>query len=844
MRRIIAGMIMLAACCTGARGAVNWVHPAGGITDETILEVRHKIATQEWASNVYKARRAELLRWLEATPEKLREIFPTRRGSTQALFSAPEDRQRLVFDPFNPYLFRSNTTGKEYDPETRADYYAEGHFYNGVMYQGWAYFFYGEAGRVAKDLAMIGRMHGDDRATSRAVEIMLLFADTIRGLPTERYGDTGKVTILSYHREGDNKILFDLAQAYELARDKMSAETREIIERDVLTRLLDDVMLEYPDKERPELPAYTTDWNNVYQWLRTVIQTAAALEREELIDWAFGYGIGAPETNPNHRSVRRILDTHFKDDGAFWELCSGYHLYPMNHFCDIAVVSRNLSAMDPQRFPPAQYDLTDPANPAGETISAALEWFIAMAMPDRRSSAVGDGGQLYVSLQGYDSTAEVGYRYYGIEEVGDYESLREGKRSWTGFLWGADQIVKHETESESNYLTSGWVSLRQPREDGTTWAGINALLPGGGHQHADRLNLLIYQQGEMLTVDKALTYAEQVIRRLGTLSPMHNTVTVDAESQPQGEALKGDQIPKVTVFHAGPFVQFARAEGDDIYSQTEQYRRSVVIVEDVIIDYFEVAGGKQHDWMVHHLPGDVELSLPVEAGSFEPREWLAEGTDKTFSGATDDDWSARWKTGEVASRLTMLGSPGTTVYQLETYPPDSPRITPRNPPTPTLCVRRGGIQGKSIDSGFLAVWDAWRTEPRVKEITAGEGAASVMIRTDEGKWYLLFGEGEAQFADGTRLAGDGALSLLRGRDGFAIAGGKRLRAELDGKSLEITATEPVNYSAGLENGKWVKKVAGVIDHTTYDGKNIPAGERPELPKVAGDLMNNEGLAPQ
>ena len=37
-------------------------------------------------------------------------------------------------------------------------------------------------------------------------------------------------------------------------------------------------------------------------------------------------------------------------------MCSGYHLYPLDALCQLAVVSRHLAAMDRERFPARQYD--------------------------------------------------------------------------------------------------------------------------------------------------------------------------------------------------------------------------------------------------------------------------------------------------------------------------------------------------------------------------------------------------------------------------------------------------------------------------------------------------------
>ena len=45
----------------------------------------------------------------------------------------------------------------------------------------------------------------------------------------------------------------------------MTDDQRDVIETDVLERMLNDLMLE---------PYYVYDHNNMYQWYRTIIQTA------------------------------------------------------------------------------------------------------------------------------------------------------------------------------------------------------------------------------------------------------------------------------------------------------------------------------------------------------------------------------------------------------------------------------------------------------------------------------------------------------------------------------------------------------------------------------------------
>lgn len=793
--------------------ATTWQHPMGLVTEETIHEVRGKITQEEWARKVYEQKSRELSRWREVSIQDLRAVFPKTRSNVYHNFSCPEDRTRLTFDPFNDKDFTCPSCGKVYAGDVDAGVYPKGDRYHGTIYDGWASMFYLQAPEAALDLAVQGWVDGDNLAIDRAIEILMMFAETIRGLPTDLPGQPMASRILTYQREGESTVVADLAQAYELVRHRMTGDQRDRFEKDALQRMLDDTILD---------PVYPYDHNNISRYTLAVILSAIALEDEDRIDWCLGFGDFDPDKNKEHRSIRRVLASHFKPDGAFWEMCSGYHLYPLHSLCEFSVLTHNLSGMDPARFPPEKYDLTDRANPSGESIRAGLEWFLSMAMPDRTMPTIGDSMAARAGMEEYYLTAEVGYRYYDVQEIGDYPSLRKGQRTWAGLLYGAPLIEQATLPFETAYLSSGWVSLRNEWEGNRVWAGLNALIPGGGHQHADRLNLLIYSHGELLTVEKATPYNELITRDLGTFSQMHNTVTVDQQSQTQGEALKPEQVPTVYCVASTPLVQFSELRGDQIYPQASVYRRSVAVIEDIVVDLFRVEGGETHDWTCHHIGGPTKFSFPLEPGTFDPVDWIANGTDKVLVGMTDESWSASWRVGDVTSRLTLAGSPGTTVYALETYPLEHGKVTAEHPPCRSLCVRR------TNDEPYLAVWDSWKSSPNLRDVIHGDGSApGVVIRTSTGEYACVFGPGECAFPDGRTIRTDAACCVWKADEAVAILGGTE--ASFNGSS------QPRSVQLNLPGSVWVEwrsgaptvtTLPGLIAFDTVGGENRP---RPAAP---------------
>lgn len=809
---------------TTGKSSVRWRHPAGFVTDETLAEIKTRSAGQDWARRLYDSRKKGLEPWLATSTEDLHGVFPKRRGNVYHNYSCPQDRCRLTFNAFDSREFKCPICGKAFSPETDSGVYASADRYHGTMYDGWICLFHLTASEVATDLAIFSRTESadDHKYAARAIEILMLYADVLPQIPTKFDPDRQMSVLLTYHREGDNKILNDLTIAYELVRDRMTPEQRSRFERLVLRRMLEDLMLER---------IYTYNHNNVYQWHRTILQTALALEREDLVDWCFGLANWSPEKEPEHHSIRKILATHFKPDGAYWEMCSGYHLYPLNALCELAVLSRNLARMDSTRFPSGQYDLTDAGNSAHQVIKNALHWFMSLAPPDRVMPTVGDSMAPRGGMADYYATAEAGYRYYGLKAVGDYPQLREGKRSWAGMLYGAPQIVASPPPFTSSHLSSGWVSLRNEWQGNRIWVGLNALIPGGGHQHADRLTLLSHSHGQLLALEKATPYNESVTRVLGTLSPSHNTVTVDLRSQRKGDTLKGGEIPKVAFFLTSRIGQFAELHADHLYPQTRAYRRSVALIEDFYVDLFRVEGGTNFDWMIHHAGPAPKFSMPMKDGKFAPKDWLTNGSDRARQAVANGPWEVRWSVADVTSRLTMLGAESATVHSLETYPIDNAVITPRNPPCQTLCVRR---QQNGV---FLAVGDAWRNEPNVQSIASGQGGPGVVVKTKSNVYHILFGQGRASFADGVSLTSDGVFALLRNTNAVMLVHATKLEMQTPEGTLSVALDKPASLAAEFTQGTIKREIAGDIQYDTFGGTDHFRPVPEVVVKTGGDLWS-------
>ena len=392
----------------------------------------------------------------------------------------------------------------------------------------------------------------------------------------------------------------------------------------------------------------------------------------------------------------------------------------------------------PQLFPPEIYDELDLRNPRSRKLRRAVKWFTAQAFPDLTMAPFGDmGGR--ISLMTYRLTAEIGYRYLDIDEVGSYHHLRTGQRGMEGLVYGADTIRQKPTHYRSANLSSGYVALKREANGNRLYAGINALEPGRGHQHADRLNLLTYSRDRMLTGEKTIFYHDVKQRVYGGASYAHNTVTVDETSQLHGNLLTDHRIPRIDTFIDLPAAQVAEARGDKIYEQTNIYRRLICQFDEYLLDIFRVQGGKLHDWFYHGVGEEPVLSIPMKKGTgFEPARYVVRGKEDYKFGVADDTITATWRIPadpdaeypgrrrNVFSRVTVAGVPKQTTFVLSTHGNHS------------LMVRHAGTTAP-----FVAVHEAYFDRPVATNVRllGGNREAVEVIHSDGSKRIALFESG-------------------------------------------------------------------------------------------------------
>ncbi len=764
----------------------RWIHPAGFVDRATLEEIKQKVRRHDWAKKAVDELRASVQPWLEQPLERIETLMPKRKMQVYWLMICPVCQERLRFEPFNDRKATCHRCDIAHALNQQSTAVHLTGKYSGTLYEGWGCSYVQGMATAAQTLALLHALGADRSYAERSAGILNLFAKHIQTLPVQ--GSGTQHVIWTYNMEGDCVIVLALSEAYELLRLEeglFTAEEHLRIRQDLLRHWADAVFRVEEDSS----PRH----NGMFAYLSSVAMVGCAIEDADYVDWAFGHRDYASDQRPNHCGIRWLTRNNYLADGGFWGLCSAYHLYALGPNCRALVLGHRLSRQMPHLFPPQIYDELDPGNSSYRAVRRAIKWFTAQTFPDLSAAPTGDmGGR--ASLASYPLTAEIGYRYLDIDETGSYRVLREGDRGLTGLLFGAEVVAEKPAPYLSANLSSGYVALKREAGGNRLYAGLNALLPGSGHAHADRMNLITYSYGRMLTGEKRTRYEDPDQRIYSGASYAHNTVTVDEVSQVHGDRLRSEQIPRIHTFVDLPAGQVAEAHGDRVYEQTDVYRRILIQFDAYLLDIFRVRGGNTHDWFYHGIGEEPEIGLAMkEKTGFVPADYVTRGQSEYREGLAQETFKATWRvpaepdSGSRASRkdafneVTVSGSPEQTAVLLDTYP---------DPGRHSLMVRH-----RNSDAPFVAVHEAYLEKPVVSNVRTlpGDAAAAVHIaHADGGSRQAIYESGSGP--DGLMLAGRFA-SVSRNACGQPCSIILVHATEFNCSGIRIRSARPVTLSA-------------------------------------------------
>ena len=364
---------------------------------------------------------------------------------------------------------------------------------------------------------------------------------------------------------------------------------------------------------------------------------------------------------------------------------------------------------------------------------------------------------------------------YGVPELGPDAPLPTGSR---------------------NFAASGLAYLQCDEGRDAPVAILDYGPHGGGHGHPDKLQLLLYAQGESVAPDpggtsSALPLHGEWYRE--TIS--HNTVAVDEKPQkPCQGTLRG--------FHATPELALAAASADDAYDGVRFARTVAMMPGGVVVDLVELASRDAHayDWAFHSY-GDFTTPLALQ----KDFETLGNGGGyqhirQTVGCVTPDPVAARWLGEKAAVHLAVLPAKATRVFAGDGYGQPATRKLP------TFILRRWGREATFASALRVGGKDA--RPVALSAAAAPDGRQCLVVTADDETAALLIPLSSARALEGAKgnlppqlaIATDGEAAVVRLKAGklraVVLAGGRRLEAGPVAVRLSRTATVCVQYDPG------------------------------------------------
>lgn len=299
------------------------------------------------------------------------------------------------------------------------------------------------------------------------------------------------------------------------------------------------------------------------------------------------------------------LDAQVYPDGWQVELSSGYHQVDIINYQWLIDV---LKVYD-EPVPPAFYEQLERMHAVN----------VLCSMPDGRLPDVNDGGWQEVAP-------------LLVSAVEDYPQRADFRWAFTRGKEGQPPEVKSLAFDYAGYYISrsGW-------EHDALWCFLDAGHFGYGHQHEDKLSVLLHAYGRLLLGEAGnYAYDDSEMRRYVLSTRAHNTVRVDGQDQNRRAGYTREQFDvrqpsdgKLTIGDELDIAEGVYAEGyGPNADRSVTHHRKVLTLKQargalgpcvVVIDTFDVSDGAAHtyEWL-WHFDSEHAVCQHLTARTFEP----------------------------------------------------------------------------------------------------------------------------------------------------------------------------------------------------------------------------------
>ena len=596
----------------------------------------------------------------------------------------------------------------------------------------WRWFVNNRLSQGLLRLAVLWRLEGNPDYADQVVDILTGYAarySGYRGVPRAN-ANRG---IATFHTLDESVWVLPLAWAFDLVRDRMSAEQMKTLAEDLLVPAGEFLVQNH-----------FGGIHNFACWHNAAIATVGLVaDRADLVDFATNGEFGFES-----QMRQGVLA-----DGLWFEGSFSYHFYTL------AAVLMHLKAVHYS----ADSDLRDRA-----AVGAMFAAPVLCSHPDGSLPATNDCwyftgliGDCCHGVPPAQAFYEIGYAWYGDPRFAQvlHRAYRHTPRdSLDALLYGAEKVPTDDFEPlpsvhlpASGYAilrTDGGAAMDAPRAEEQAYILLKHGPHGGGHGHPDKLGLILYAQGHRLAADLGTPgYGIDLFESWYRQTISHNAMIVDGRSQPPAEG-------QILAFGTdGPFqVADARVKWTQGEYKGVAMRRVILARPDYFVDICLVDCGRprQIDW-IYHNAGDLDTSLalgPADALAGDGYEHLAAVERAT----TDSDLALNWRTDGVGLQLFTAGASGAEIITAS---------SPGNPPRD----RRSVVVNRrhAASAAYLSVFHPHGAVRRVEGVRwigrnllgAGWAACAVDSDGDRESWSIHL-TAEAKAAERSRRSGGSA----------------------------------------------------------------------------------------
>jgi len=272
------------------------------------------------------------------------------------------------------------------------------------------------------------------------------------------------------------------------------------------------------------------------------------------------------------------LDNQVYPDGAQIELTTGYHQVSLRNFLGLARTAK----LNGLRLPRDYYD----------KLRRMFEYNLYVQMPDGRTPGLNDGGMGSIAW-----SMETAFELYE-DPI---------------FEWAATRGTKGTAPDRTSYCFpyAGQMVMRSSWEPDAHYLLMDAGPFGYGHQHEDKLSLVVHALGKLHVIDPGnYHYDSSPWRRYTIDTPAHNTVMVDGQAQRRRGKPRSEYIlkepPPTNVWLTSDKLDYAAGQYDEGYGSKRQiqvvHRREIVFVKPLywlVVDTLTGEGEHLYESLFH-----------------------------------------------------------------------------------------------------------------------------------------------------------------------------------------------------------------------------------------------------